>query len=281
MVQRAGVREFRNSVTGAFPTMISSAQGMRVLVTAGAAGIGRAIAQIFALNGARVHICDVDAKALDACAGEQPDISGSLADVSRIGDVDRLFADVKRELDGLDVLVNNAGIAGPTAKVEDIRPEDWDRCIAVDLNGMFYCTRLAMPLLKANGRERGGSIINMSSVAGRLGMGLRSPYCAAKWAVVGFTKSLALEAGPDGIRVNCIQPGNVEGERIERVIEARSRTSGASVDQQKQKLLDTTSLRTFVTAQDVANMALFLATDAGKHISGQALSVCGDLQVYV
>jgi NAD(P)-dependent dehydrogenase (short-subunit alcohol dehydrogenase family) len=258
--------------------MNTSAQGLRVLVTAGAAGIGRAIAQTFAEHGARVHICDVAQAALEACGCEQPDISYSLADVSRVDEVDRLFADVKRELGGLDVLVNNAGIAGPTAKVEDIRPEDWEKCIAVDLNGMFYCTRLAMPLLKANGRERGGSVINLSSVAGRLGFGMRTPYAAAKWGVVGFTKSLAVEAGPDGIRVNCIQPGNVEGERIDRVIEAKAQAFGVSFEQQKQTLLDTTSLRTFVSAQDIANMALFLATDAGKHISGQALSVCGDMQ---
>jgi NAD(P)-dependent dehydrogenase (short-subunit alcohol dehydrogenase family) len=258
--------------------MNTSAHGLRVLVTAGAAGIGRAIARIFTLHGARVHICDVDRAALEACAREQPDISRSLADVSRREDVDRLFSDVKRELGGMDVLVNNAGIAGPTAKVEDIQPEDWEKCIAVDLNGMFYCTRLAMPLLKANGRERGGSVINLSSVAGRLGFGMRTPYAAAKWGVVGFTKSLAVEAGPDGIRVNCIQPGNVEGERIDRVIEAKAKAFGVSFETQKQALLETTSLRTFVSAQDIANMALFLATDAGKHISGQALSVCGDMQ---
>jgi NAD(P)-dependent dehydrogenase (short-subunit alcohol dehydrogenase family) len=258
--------------------MNTSAQGLRVLVTAGAAGIGRAIAQTFALHGARVHICDVDRTALEACAREQPDVSRSLADVSRVDEVERLFADVRRELGGLDVLVNNAGIAGPTAKVEDIAPGDWERCIAVDLNGMFYCTRLAMHLLKANGRERGGSVINLSSVAGRLGFGMRTPYAAAKWGVVGFTKSLAIEAGPDGIRVNCIQPGDVEGERIERVIEAKAQAFGVSFEQQKQTLTDTISLRTFVSAQDIANMALFLATDAGKRISGQALSVCGDKQ---
>jgi NAD(P)-dependent dehydrogenase (short-subunit alcohol dehydrogenase family) len=258
--------------------MNTSAQGLRVLVTAGAAGIGRAIAQTFAEHGARVHICDAAQAALEACGREQPDISRSLADVSRVDEVERLFADVKRELGGLDVLVNNAGIAGPTAKVEDIQPADWERCIAVDLNGMFYCTRLAMPLLKANGRERGGSVINLSSVAGRLGFGMRTPYAAAKWGVVGFTKSLAIEAGPNGIRVNCIQPGDVEGERIDRVIEAKAKTFGVSIEQQKQALLDTTSLRTFVSAQDIANMALFLATDAGKHISGQALSICGDKQ---
>ena len=148
------------------------------------------------------------------------------------------------------------------------------RCIAVDLNSMFYCTRLAMPLIKAAG---GGSIINLSSVAGRLGFPMRTPYAAAKWAVVGLTKSLAIEAGPDGVRVNCLQPGNVEGERINRVIDAKAQALGIPFEAQQQKLLDSVSLHTFVTAADIANMALFLATDAGKHISGQALSICGDM----
>jgi NAD(P)-dependent dehydrogenase (short-subunit alcohol dehydrogenase family) len=254
--------------------MDTSAQGLRVLVTAGAAGIGRAIAGTFLDHGARVHVCDVDRAALDEARRLMPAVTQTVADVARLADVERLFADVRRDLGGLDVLVNNAGIAGPTARVEDIAPEDWDRCIAVDLNGMFYCTRLAMPLLKAAG---GGSIINLSSVAGRLGFPLRSPYAAAKWGVVGFTKSLAIEAGPDGVRVNCLQPGNVEGERIDRVIDAKAKAFGIPFEAQKQKLLDTASLRTFVTAQDIANMALFLATGAGKHISGQALSICGDI----
>jgi NAD(P)-dependent dehydrogenase (short-subunit alcohol dehydrogenase family) len=254
--------------------MDTSAQGLRVLVTAGAARNGRAIARTFLDHGARVHVCDVDRAALDEARRLLPAVTQTVADVARLADVDRLFADVRRDLGGLDVLVNNAGIAGPTAKVEDIAPEDWERCIAVDLNGMFYCTRLAMPLLKAAG---GGSIINLSSVAGRLGFPMRSPYAAAKWGVVGFTKSLAIEAGPDGVRVNCLQPGNVEGERIDRVIDAKAKAFGIPFEAQKQKLLDTVSLRTFVTAQDIANMALFLATDAGKHISGQALSICGDI----
>jgi len=251
---------------------------LRVLVTAGAAGIGQTIAATFQKAGARVHVCDIDEAALAKCRSELPQVTQSRADVSRLDDVERLFADVKRELGGLDVLVNNAGIAGPTAKVEDIKPEDWDRCIAVDLSSMFYCTRLALPLLKANGRERGASIINISSVAGRVGFGLRTPYASAKWGVVGFTKSLAVEAGPDGIRVNCIQPGNVEGPRIERVIESKAKAFGISVEEQRDALLETTSLRTFVTAQDIADMALFLAGPSGRHISGQALSVCGDLQ---
>jgi len=252
-----------------------SAQGLRVLVTAGAAGIGRAIAQTFIEHGARVHLCDIDETALVDARRALPAATQTLADVARLADVERLFADVKRELGGLDVLVNNAGIAGPTAKVEDIRPEDWDRCIAVDLNGMFYCTRLGMPMIKAAG---GGSIINLSSAAGRLGFPLRTPYSAAKWAVVGFTKSLAIEAGPDKVRVNCIQPGAVAGERINRVIDAKARALGVSFDEMTERFLEPVSLKTFVAAQDIANMALFLATSAGRHITGQALAVCGDVQ---
>jgi NAD(P)-dependent dehydrogenase (short-subunit alcohol dehydrogenase family) len=184
--------------------------------------------------------------------------------------VERLFADVQKHLGGLDVLVNNAGIAGPTARVEDIKPEEWDRCIAIDLNGMFYCTRKAMPMIKAAG---GGSIVNLSSAAGLHGFPQRSPYCAAKWGVVGFTKSLSVEAGPDKVRVNCICPGIVEGDRIDRVVDAKARSLGVSREAFLEKFLETTSMRSTVSAQDIANMALFLASDAGKHITGQALAV--------
>jgi NAD(P)-dependent dehydrogenase (short-subunit alcohol dehydrogenase family) len=255
--------------------MNTSAQSLRVLVTAGAAGIGRVIAQTFVEHGARVHICDVDTQALAEMKSLAPSVTQTVADVASLPDVDRLFVDVAAHLGGLDVLVNNAGIAGPTAKVEDIRPEEWDRCIAVDLNGMFYVTRKAMPLIKAAG---GGSIVNLSSAAGRLGFPRRTPYAAAKWAVVGFTKSLAIEAGPDKVRVNCIQPGLVAGDRINRVIEARAKAKGISFEQEREESLASVSLRTFVTAQDIANMALFVATEAGKNITGQALSVCGDHQ---
>ena len=244
-----------------------SATGLRVLVTAGAAGIGRAIAQTFVDNGARVHVCDVDAGAL---ARLPEKITRSRADVADLTDVNQLFDDVQRHLGGLDVLVNNAGIAGPTAKVEDIRPQDWDRCIAIDLTGMFYCTRKAMPLIKAAG---GGSIVNLSSAAGLHGFPQRSPYCAAKWGVVGFTKSLSVEAGPDKVRVNCICPGIVEGERIDRVVDAKARSLGVSREAFLEKFLETTSMRSSVNAQEIADMALFLATDPGRHITGQALAV--------
>jgi NAD(P)-dependent dehydrogenase (short-subunit alcohol dehydrogenase family) len=255
-----------------------SAKGMRVLVTAGAAGIGRVIARTFHEHGARVHICDIDEKALASTRNELPQVSQTLADVAKLDDVERLFAEVEKNLHGLDVLVNNAGIAGPTALVEEIKPEDWDRCIAVDLNGMFYCTRKAMPLIKDAG---GGSIINLSSAAGRLAFPMRTPYSAAKWAIVGFTESLAAEAGPHQVRVNCIQPGIVEGERIDRVIAAKAKGLKLSEEEVRAKMVEGVSMKTTVTPQDIANVALFLATAPGKHISGQAISVCGGTRYLV
>jgi len=253
----------------------TSAKGLRVLVTAGAAGIGLAIAKTFKEHGARVHVCDVDDNALGALGA---DITKTKADVSSLADVERLFADAQKTLGGLDVLVNNAGIAGPTGKVEDIKVEDWDRCIAIDLSGMFYCTRKAMPMIKAAG---GGSIVNLSSAAGRHGFPQRSPYCAAKWGVVGFTKALAVEAGPDKVRVNAILPGIVEGERIERVIAAKAKATGVSHEDFRKTFLETTSLHSTVTAQDIANMALFVSTEPGRRITGQALAVDGDVRYLV
>jgi NAD(P)-dependent dehydrogenase (short-subunit alcohol dehydrogenase family) len=258
--------------------MNTSASGLRVLVTAGAAGIGKAFAETFADAGAKVFVCDVDSRALDALRAARPEVGGCIADVADAAQVERMFLEAKKFLGGLDVLINNAGVSGPTAAVEDIALADWERTIAVDLNGMFYCTRLAVPLLKQAG---GGSVINLSSVAGRLGYPMRTPYAAAKWGVVGFTKSLAMELGPANIRVNTIQPGLVEGERIERVIAAKSMALGLSYEDYKRQLVAKVSLRRTVSPLDIANMALFLATDAGRNITGQALSVCGNVETLV
>ncbi len=253
-----------------------SVKGMRVLITAGGGGIGRVMVETFVQAGARVHTCDVVPALLEEVKGALPSVSSTLCDVSDLRQVDQLFADTKVQLGGLDVLVNNAGIAGPTGKVEEISVEDWRRCIDIDLNGMFYCTRLAMPMLKAAG---GGSIINLSSAAGRLGFPYRTPYAAAKWAVVGFSKSLSMEVGTDHIRVNAIQPGVVEGERIDRVIEAKAKAVGISFEEQKRISLERVSMRSMVSPQDIANMALFLASDAGKHVTGQAISVCAGVEM--
>jgi NAD(P)-dependent dehydrogenase (short-subunit alcohol dehydrogenase family) len=233
------------------------------------------MAQTFVQAGAKVHICDVVPAAIDE-AVKALGVTATLCDVSDLRQVDHLFVDVKQHLGGLDVLVNNAGIAGPTGKVEEIGIEDWRRCIDIDLNGMFYCTRLAVPMLKAAG---GGSIINLSSAAGRLGFPYRTPYAAAKWGVVGFSKSLSMEVGTDNIRVNAIQPGVVEGERIDRVIEAKAKAVGISFEEQKRISLERVSMRSMVSPQDIANMALFLASDAGRHVTGQAISVCAGVEM--
>ncbi|MEX0959034.1 MAG: SDR family oxidoreductase [Burkholderiales bacterium] len=253
-----------------------SVKGLRVLITAGAAGIGRAMTDVFHNAGARVHICDIVQDALDEATQAFPGVTATLADVSDLKDVERLFDDVKAQLGGLDCLINNAGIAGPTGKIEDIPIEEWERCIAVDLNSLFYCTRLAMPMLKTAG---GGSIINLSSAAGRLGFPYRTPYAAAKWGVVGLSKSLSMEVGTDNIRVNAIQPGVVEGDRINRVIDAKSKALGISFDEQRKRMLANVSMQAMVSPYDIANMALFLASDAGKHVTGQAISVCAGVEM--
>ncbi|MFN0199032.1 MAG: SDR family oxidoreductase [Planctomycetaceae bacterium] len=253
--------------------MNTSAQGLRVIVTAGAAGIGLSIANTFADAGASVFVCDIDRDALDTLRASRPGIGSSCTDVAKPVEVAAMFDEAVAFLGGLDVLVNNAGISGPTAPVEEIGIDDWDKTIAVDLSSMFYCTRLAVPLLKST---RGGSIINLSSVAGRLGYPLRTPYSAAKWGVVGFTKSLAIELGMHNIRVNAIQPGATEGERVDRVIQARATARGIDFEEASKQFTAPISLRRMIRPEDIANMALFLATPAGASITGQALSVCGD-----
>jgi NAD(P)-dependent dehydrogenase (short-subunit alcohol dehydrogenase family) len=252
-----------------------SLQNKRALITAGAGGIGRVMCETFVEAGASVHICDVDAGAIEE-TGRALGVSASLCDVSDLEQVDELFTDVAGHLGGLDILVNNAGIAGPTGKVEEISVADWQRCIEIDLNGMFYCTRLGVPMIKAAG---GGSIINLSSAAGRLGFPFRTPYAAAKWAVVGFTKSLSMELGTDNIRVNAIQPGAVEGDRINRVIDEKAKAVGISFEAQRAIALERVSMRTMVTPQDIANMALYLASDLGEHVTGQAISVCAGVEM--
>lgn len=253
--------------------------GLRVLVTGGASGIGWAIAIALQEQGARVHLCDASQELLARVLGQQrpqPAMSGSVADVSDVQHVERVFDDVRQCLAGLDVLVNNAGIAGPTAAVEDINPDDWARTLAVNITGQFLCARRAVPLLKAAG---GGSIINLSSAAGRLGYPLRTPYAASKWAVIGFTSSLAMELGPHNIRVNALLPGLVHGERIRGVIAARAEAQGVAYDEMEQQYLDQVSLRRMVAPGDVAAMALFLCSEAGRNISGQSLGVCGNVEV--
>lgn len=249
-----------------------SCEGLRILITAGAAGIGRVIAETLLSNGAQVHVCDISTERLAECQAALPGLSASLADVSNPTQVDRLFYEATAHLGGLDVLINNAGIAGPTAPVEQITPEEWNQTMAVNINGQFYCTRRAVPLLREAGS---GLIVNLSSAAGLFGFPNRTPYAASKWAVIGFTKSLAMELGQYNIRVNAICPGIVEGERQDRVIAAKAKAEGRTVEEVRSQIVRQNSLRTFVSQQDIANLVLFLCSPAGSKISGQALSVDG------
>ena len=243
-----------------------------VLITAGAAGIGRSIAEKFLSNGCSVHICDIDQAAIDDFLTDNPGASASVADVSDTGQVEGLFKDFSSRYGRLDILVNNAGIPGPVENLEEISTEDWDRTIAVDINGQFYVTRLAVPIMKQAGS---GSIINISSSAGLFGCPKRAPYVASKWAIIGVTKTLAMELGPWGIRVNAICPGSVEGSRIERVIERDACNRDCSPEEIRKIYQCQISLRRFVTADEVANMAVFLASDMCGSISGQAIGVDG------
>jgi NAD(P)-dependent dehydrogenase (short-subunit alcohol dehydrogenase family) len=249
--------------------------GKRVVVTAGAQGIGLAITEAFVAAGAQVHICDVNEDFLASAKKQLPQVSQSRTDVSSEAQVDAMFAELARRWGALDVLVNNAGIAGPTARVEDTELEGWEQTIAVNLTGPFLCTRRAVPLLKAAG---GGSIVNLSSAAGRLGFPLRTPYSASKFGVIGLTQSWAMELGPSKIRVNAILPGVVAGERQERVIAAKAQAYGIGHEEMRERLLSKVSLRAMVTAQDIANQIIFICSPAGASISGQSLSVCGNVE---
>jgi len=258
------------------PSMTATLAGQRALITAGASGIGLAIASAFQAAGARIVVCDVEAAALERTRQAHPDWGVLSCDVSRRDQVDAMFATTAERYGGaLDILVNNAGIAGPTGGIETLDPDEWERTIAVNLTGVFLVTRRAVPLLRAAG---GGAIINLSSAAGKLGFPLRTPYSASKFGIIGLTETLAMELGPDQIRVNAILPGVVAGERQDRVLAAKAVAIGISLDEQRQRAVARVSMRTMVQADDIAQAALYLAGPTGRYVSGERLSVGGNLE---
>ena len=247
----------------------------RVLITAGAAGIGREFARAFSANGAKVFVCDINDKALADIRKEIPSVVARHCDMGLRAEIERMVPEAVAALGGLDVLINNAGIAGLTLSVEDYPPDNWDKVVAVNLTAMFDVSRLAIPHLK---KSKAGCIINMSSIAGRGGFENRSPYAATKWGVIGLTKTLALELGAWGIRANAIAPGAVEGERIMRVFQGRAQISGKSMAEVKAEALAGQSIKAMVDPKDVAALAVFLASDAAKSISGQVIPIDNDRQ---
>ena len=247
----------------------------RVLITAGAAGIGREFARAFSANGAKVFVCDINDKALADIRKEIPSVVARHCDMGLRAEIERMVPEAVAALGGLDVLINNAGIAGLTLSIEDYPPDNWDKVVAVNLTAMFDVSRLAIPHLK---KSKAGCIINMSSIAGRGGFENRSPYAATKWGVIGLTKTLALELGAWGIRANAIAPGAVEGERIMRVFQGRAQISGKSMAEVKAEALAGQSIKAMVDPKDVAALAVFLASDAAKSISGQVIPIDNDRQ---
>lgn len=252
--------------------MLESLSGKRVVISAGAGGIGLTMAKSFVRAGAHVCICDINGAAVSAIHDSNEKLHAIEADVSDPNAVQDFINYAQETMGGLDILINNAGISGPTALAENISVEDWKTTIDIDLNSQFYFSKYAAPLIRDAG---GGSIIIMSSNAAFSGFQMRAPYTAAKWALIGFMKTLAMELGPDGIRVNAICPASVEGARIDGVIERDAQARGLTPEIVRAAYKRQSSLRCFVTADDVANLALFLASDAGARISGQAIGLDG------
>ena len=252
-------------------------QPLRVLVSAGAAGIGAAVADRFRADGARVSICDRDEAAVRTAAQQDADRHCVVGDVADAGDTGRWVDEVVDLWGGVDVLVNNAGVAGPTALVEDIDPAAWRECLAVTLDSHFLLARLVVPLMKQQGS---GSIVSVSSTAGLFGYGMRTPYAAAKWAVIGFTKSLAVELGPFGVRANAVAPGSVEGPRMGRVIEAEAAQRGVTAEVVEREYVAAQSIPRFVRASEIADVCAFLASPQAAMVNGQVIAVDGHTETF-
>lgn len=253
--------------------MYPGIEGKRVFITAAANGIGKVMAEQFLTLGALVHICDRDQDALEAMSTQWPQLSYTCVDMANEGDVARYFAEGIARLSGIDNLINNAGIAGPAGVLESLDSDAWLQTFDVNLHSTFYCCKQALPHMKA---AKSGSIINFASTAGTYGYPYRTPYASAKWAIVGLTKSLSIEVGGDGIRVNAICPGAVNGDRMDRVIANESAARCVTEAEVRADYVRQTSLKTFVDPEDIAAMVLFLCSDAGAKVSGQALQVDGD-----
>lgn len=242
----------------------------RVLVTAGASGIGRTVAERFATEGANVLVCDIDVDAVESV--KSGTIHAVVADVSTPESVSKLFAEVENKLGGLDILVNNAGVSGPAKPVKDLTDQEWRNTLAVNLDSSFFCARAAISLLIEAG---GGSVINISSICGVLPYLYRSPYCAAKYGVIGFTEVLAKELGPENINVNAICPGSVDSPRLKRVALMTAEATGVPVEKIHQAALKQTSMQRLVNMQEIASMILYLSSPHGRIISGQSIVIDG------
>ena len=248
---------------------------MKAVVTAAASGIGLEIAKRFASEGASVFIGDRNADAVARAIAEISGIDGAVVELGDHDQVPEFINQAIATLGGIDVLINNVGIAGPTALLENVTPEDWDNTMRLNLGSHFYCSREVIPAMK---RQRSGLIINISSIAGQFGYPFHGPYAISKAGVIALMNTLAMELGPFNIRVNTICPCAVKGPRIDSVMAVEAENSGIPYDLVREAFETQNSMRRFIEADDIAALAYFLATDEARMISGQQIAVDGNAE---
>ena len=251
-------------------------KGKKAIVSAGGSGIGLSIVEEFIKQGVSISTCDIDKNLIQELRSKYPQVNAKVVDVSDEQTVKEFCFKSIEFLGGLDCLVNNAGVAGPTLPIEEIDAEDWSHCLNVCLSSQFYFVKSCLKQLR---KSHSASIVNLSSAAGQYGFALRTPYASAKWGVIGLTKSLSIELGKDKIRVNAILPGLVAGDRQQNVLRNKAQQIGKSFAEVEKEAFSFTSVKEYVQAQDIADQIMYLTSDAGKHISGQAISIDCDTKM--
>jgi len=247
----------------------------KVFISAGGSGIGRCIAEAFLKQGDDVFVCDINQQSLQQFKQDYPQLQIAYCDLGQMNAIQPMFETAMQALGGLDILVNNTGISGPTVAADELSFEDWTQVLNLNLNSTFMMTKLAIPYLK---QSNSGVIINLSSIAGRMGYPFRLAYSTSKWGIIGFTKTLSMELGAFDIRVNAVLPGAVDGERVQRVLQARADAMNISLEEVTQNALANQSLKQFVNPKHIADLCVFLASDSASSISGQILPIDGDKQ---
>ena len=252
-----------------------SLKNKKIIISAGASGIGLAITKVCLSRGAYVYLCDIDSKSLKKLNKhplKNKRLFAYLCDASNEYQVSDFFEKVKMKTKKVDALINNVGIAGPTGSLEKLKSKDWENTLHVDVNSHFYFTKNAIPLIK---KSKNGSIVNISSTAGILGFPLRSPYAASKWAIVGITKTLAMELGKFNIRVNAVCPGTIKGDRMKRVIKDKAKFTKVLTKTIEKDFVSMSSMKQWILEEDVGKMCSFLISDDSSKVSGQVISVDG------
>jgi NAD(P)-dependent dehydrogenase (short-subunit alcohol dehydrogenase family) len=257
------------------PWDLGEALADKVVVTGGADSVGRVIAERFLARGDKVHICDIRPQALQETLAANPAMTGTLANVGDHEAVVRVFREAAAEMGDVSVLVNNVGIAGPNAAIEDIVIGDWEESLRVNLGGAFFCMQQAIPGMKRRG---GGAIVNFSTGSTRTRLPHRTPYVVSKFGVEGLTLNAARELGPFHIRCNAILPGMINNARMRGIVAAKAAQSGGAIAEVQQNYLKYISMHVQIEPSELADMVVFLASDAARKITGELIAVSGNLE---